>query len=108
MSSELPATAALLKVLADENRLRILLLLQGGEACVCHLTDALGLGQPNVSQHLAVLKHAGLVSGERRGSWMWYRLLPQDPPRDAVLRAVLASLPSPASDDAAQKERPCC
>ena len=68
--------AALLRVLADPGRLRILSLIQsqpGGEACVCHLTDALAISQPTVSHHLRVLFEAGLVERERRGNWVYYR-----------------------------------
>jgi ArsR family transcriptional regulator, arsenate/arsenite/antimonite-responsive transcriptional repressor len=68
--------AATLKAVADPARLRILSLLQSqpdGEACVCHLTGPLGLSQPTVSHHLRVLREAGLVRCERRGSWVHYR-----------------------------------
>ena len=71
--------AALLRVLADAGRLRILSLIQSQpsrEACVCHLTDALGLSQPTVSHHLRVLFEAGLVQRERRASWVYYRTVP--------------------------------
>jgi ArsR family transcriptional regulator len=71
--------AAVLRVLADPARLRILSLLQSQpshEACVCHVTDFLGLGQPTVSHHLRVLFDAGLVQRERRGNWVYYRAIP--------------------------------
>jgi ArsR family transcriptional regulator len=71
--------ARLLKAVADPTRLQLLsLILAGddGEACVCDLTDALGLTQPTVSHHLKVLVDAGLLSRERRGTWAWYALLP--------------------------------
>jgi ArsR family transcriptional regulator len=70
--------ACLLRVLADPARLRILSLLQAQpsqEACVCHVTDFLGLGQPTVSHHLRVLFEAGLVRRERR-NWVYYRVVP--------------------------------
>lgn len=108
--STVKPTAALLKALADDNRLRILALLAQGEYCVCHLTDALGLTQPNVSQHLTVLRNAGLVDGERRGTWTWYRLLEQEPTRARILAAVLDGLSR--EDDASRlqeslQERTC-
>lgn len=53
-----PATG-LLKALADDNRLRIVALLSRGELCVCHIASGLDLSQPNVSQHLNVLKTRG-------------------------------------------------
>jgi ArsR family transcriptional regulator, arsenate/arsenite/antimonite-responsive transcriptional repressor len=82
--------AAALKIIADPARLRLLSLIQAqprGEACVCHLTEPLGLSQPTVSHHLKVLLEAGLVERERRGSWAYYRVVPE--PLTA-LRKVLA------------------
>jgi ArsR family transcriptional regulator, arsenate/arsenite/antimonite-responsive transcriptional repressor len=81
--------AAVLRVLADPGRLRILSLIQAQptrEACVCHLTDALGLAQPTVSHHLRVLFGAGLLGRERRGNWVYYRAVPGalDGLRDAL------------------------
>lgn len=87
-----PATA-LLKALADDNRLRIVALLAQGELCVCHIAATLELTQPNVSQHLTVLKNAGVVEGQRRGSWIHYRLADEaDPVRDRIVGAVLATV----------------
>jgi len=60
-------------------RLRLLSLIQAqptGEACVCHLTEPLGLTQPTVSHHLKVLLDAGLVEREQRGSWAYFRVVP--------------------------------
>jgi ArsR family transcriptional regulator len=71
---------AALKVLADPARLRLISLIQaqpGHEACVCHLTEPLGLTQPTVSHHLKVLLQAGLVEREQRGSWAYFRVLPE-------------------------------
>jgi ArsR family transcriptional regulator, arsenate/arsenite/antimonite-responsive transcriptional repressor len=81
--------AAALKVLADPARLRLLSLIQsqpGHEACVCHLTEPLGLSQPTVSHHLKVLLGAGLVEREQRGSWAYFRVLTEPL---AALRALL-------------------
>jgi ArsR family transcriptional regulator, arsenate/arsenite/antimonite-responsive transcriptional repressor len=72
--------ASALKVLADPARLRLLSLIQaqpGSEACVCHLTEPLGLSQPTVSHHLKVLLQAGLVEREQRGSWAYFRVVPE-------------------------------
>lgn len=82
--------ATLLKAVADPARLQILALLRSlpnCEACVCDLTEPLGLSQPTVSHHLKVLARAGLVSSEKRGYWTWYRVLPS---RLGELSAVLA------------------
>lgn len=82
--------ASALKALAEPARLRLLSLIQaqpGHEACVCHLTEPLGLSQPTVSHHLKVLLQAGLVEREQRGSWAYFRV--REEPL-ATLRAVLA------------------
>jgi ArsR family transcriptional regulator len=70
----------LFKALGDETRLRIVALLSHGELCVCHLEDALGLSQPKVSRHLAILRMAGVVEHRREGSWIYYTLAPQGDP----------------------------
>ncbi len=70
--------AALLKAVADPTRLQLLSLVGaagGGEACVCDLTEPLGLTQPTVSHHLKVLVDAGLLTRERRGSWAYFQLV---------------------------------
>jgi ArsR family transcriptional regulator len=69
--------ASALKAIADPARLRLLGLIQaqpGHEACVCHLTEPLGLSQPTVSHHLKVLLLAGPVQREQRGSWAYFRV----------------------------------
>lgn len=70
--------ATLLKALADPYRLTILATLADStdEVCVCDFTDALPLNQPTVSHHLRILRDAGLVTSERRGTWVYYRLAP--------------------------------
>jgi ArsR family transcriptional regulator len=82
--------ADLFKAIADPARLRILAFLAAqprGEACVCHLLKPLGLSQPTVSHHLKQLHEAGLLARERRGSWVYYRLVLD---RIDTLRDVLA------------------
>ena len=69
--------AQLFKALADPNRLRLLSIVKasdGGEACVCDLTEPLDLGQPTVSHHLKILVDAGLLHREKRGTWAYYSL----------------------------------
>lgn len=71
--------ATRLKALADPARIRlvsILLASDGQEACTCELTEPLGLSQPTVSHHLKKLAEAGLITGERRGVWTYYRVVP--------------------------------
>ncbi|WP_082095678.1 metalloregulator ArsR/SmtB family transcription factor [Photobacterium halotolerans] len=63
------------KSLAEETRLKsLLLLVSKGELCVCDLMSSLDLSQPKVSRHLAELRKNGLVSDQRRGKWVYYRL----------------------------------
>ena len=78
-AAEAESLAGALKVLADPTRLRLLSLIQSqpsGEACVCHLTEPLDLTQPTISHHLKVLLDAGLVEREQRGSWAYFRVVP--------------------------------
>lgn len=72
------APAALLKAAADPHRLTILAALAAAddEVCVCAFTDMLPLNQPTVSHHLRILREAGLVTSERRGTWVYYRIAP--------------------------------
>jgi len=84
---ELAGTYALL---ADPVRLRLLSLLAAapaGEVCVCELVEPLGRSQPTISHHLRMLADAGVVSGDKRGRWVWYRIAPD---RLTELRDVLA------------------
>ena len=62
------------KALADENRLRMLMALQGGEQCVCQITELMGLAMSTVSKHLSILYQAGLVNARKEGRWMYYSL----------------------------------
>ena len=79
--------AAAFKVLADPARLRLLAMIGANdEVCVCNLTDEIGLSQSTVSHHLKVLHDAGFVSREKRGTWAYYRLVPE---ALSILRAAL-------------------
>lgn len=70
----------LFKALADETRTRIsLLIAREGELCVCELTSALGVSQPKISRHLALLRSSGLLVDRRQGQWIYYRLNAQLP-----------------------------
>lgn len=68
----------LYRALSDETRVRMVALLSHGELCVCHIENALALAQPLVSRHLGILKSSGVVDSRRDGSWVHYRLLPQE------------------------------
>ena len=83
------------KVVADPIRLRLLSLIAAapdGEVCACELVEPIGRSQPTVSHYLKVLREAGLLRSEKRGSWVYYAVVPE---RLAVLRDAL-SLPVPA------------
>lgn len=72
--------AGALRVLADPARLRLISFIAAhaeGEACVCDLTEPVGLSQPTVSHHLKVLTEAGLLEREKRGRWVYFRLRPE-------------------------------
>ena len=74
--------------LADPVRLRLLsLVAEAGEVCSCDLEGPLGKSQPTISHHTKALADAGLIVGEKRGRWMWWRI---EPEQIANLRAVLA------------------
>ena len=68
------------KAIGDPVRLRLLSLIAshaGGEACVCDLSGVFALTGPTISHHLKVLREAGLITGERRGTWVYYRIQPE-------------------------------
>lgn len=70
--------ARMFKALGDPVRLRLLSMVashEGGEVCVCDLTPAFDLSQPTISHHLKVLREAGLLVCERRGTWVYYRVV---------------------------------
>lgn len=84
--------AQVFKALADPARLRLLSLIAAqpdGEACNCELIEPLGLSQPTVSHHLKVLHDTGLLTRERRGQWVYYRIVAEQ------LAAVRSALDPP-------------
>jgi ArsR family transcriptional regulator len=86
--------AAVFKALGDPVRLRLLSMIasrQGGETCVCELTPAFELSQPTISHHLKLLRQAGLIDCERRGTWVYYWVLP------ATLERLAAVLRTPGA-----------
>ncbi len=80
--------ASVFKALADPARLRILsaLIATEGHICACDFVTVVGKSQPTVSHHLKVLREAGLVEGTRRGTWVWYTVVPS---RLAEIRGAL-------------------
>ena len=78
-NSAATALARVFKALGDPVRLRLVSLIgahEGGEVCVCELTEAFDLTQPTISHHLKILRDAGIIDSERRGTWVYYWLLP--------------------------------
>ncbi len=69
------------KALADENRVRMLLALRGGELCVCQITELFGLAPSTVSKHLSILYQAGLAESRKEGRWIYYRLPSKGAPK---------------------------
>lgn len=84
------------KALGDPTRLAIVNQLAGAdEVCVCHLVPEAGLSQPTISHHLRLLRDAGLVTSERRGTWAYYRLVPEAIAELAGALSPLAAPPVP-------------
>ncbi|HEY2774689.1 MAG TPA: metalloregulator ArsR/SmtB family transcription factor [Candidatus Binatia bacterium] len=94
--SEAEGLASSLKALADPARLRILSLIAAqpeSEACVCHLTEPIGLSQPTMTHHLQVLHGAGILDRDKRGAWVYYKIVPD---RLEEIRSALATrIPRP-------------
>ncbi|MGH4014653.1 MAG: ArsR/SmtB family transcription factor [Pseudonocardiaceae bacterium] len=94
-ATEAGELAQAFKAIGDPVRLRLLSLIAahaGAEACVCELTGAFELSGPTISHHLKVLREAGLIDGERRGTWIYYRVQP-----DALRRLSALLLPGQLS-----------
>jgi ArsR family transcriptional regulator len=90
---EAEPAARMFKALGDPVRLRLFSSVashEGGEACVCDISDV-GVSQPTVSHHLKKLKEAGLLTSERRGTWVYYRV---EPSVLAAMARILAATPA--------------
>ena len=90
---EAATLAAGFKALSDPARLRLISLVAAHadqEACVCDLTEPVGLSQPTVSHHLRLLVEAGILSREQRGKWAYYKLVPD------TLNALAGLIASPS------------
>ena len=75
---EAEQAAPVLAALADPIRLRLLSIVAAeGEVCSCNLEGPLGKSQPTISHHTRILADAGLIAGERRGKWTWWRVVPE-------------------------------
>ena len=69
------------KAMSDENRIRALMMLAGGELCVCQIIEMLGLAPSTVSKHMSILRQAGLVETRKEGRWIYYRLADRNTPK---------------------------
>ncbi|MFG2374279.1 ArsR/SmtB family transcription factor [Streptomyces sp. NPDC048504] len=92
--------AKMFKALGDPVRLRLMSMIasrgQGGEVCVCELTPAFDLAQPTISHHLKLLRQAGLIDCERRGTWVYYWVLPDVLDRLAGFLVIPRTVAAPA------------
>ena len=95
-------TAAVFKALGDENRIRILELLKGGEKCACKLLDELSVTQPTLSHHMKILCDSGLVAGRKEGKWMYYSISEQGAETARELLRELTTV------SCSCKAEPCC
>jgi DNA-binding transcriptional ArsR family regulator len=81
---------AAMKALSDENRLRVLVALNGRELCLCQIVELLSLATSTVSKHMSVLQQARLVEARKDGRWTYFRLADVDPPEMARQATELA------------------
>lgn len=80
------------KLLSDETRLRIMVLLFHNEFCVCQITGITGISQPNVSKHLARLRDIGLIKDERKDQYTFYYLNIEDKLFEDILKKIVENL----------------
>jgi DNA-binding transcriptional ArsR family regulator len=95
-----------LQALADPTRLSIVRMLASQpEVCACDFTDCCNVGQPTVSHHLKVLRDAGIVTSDRRGSWVYYRIAPQAAERlGGIARSIIPGGLIPLSAVASRRD----
>ena len=95
-------TALIFKAFCDENRIRILKLLCGGEKCACKLLEEMSISQPTLSHHMKILCDSGIVVGRKEGKWMHYRISPEGV---QIAKDYLNGL---TAADPARKGESCC
>ena len=109
---DLHAMDRVFKALADPTRVRIVGLLLAGEICVCHIYETLGIPQSKASRHLAYLRRAGIVQGEKRGLWVYYSLASSESDTTRILvdamRQCIGVLPTVQRDGAKLAKKLCC
>ena len=77
MKLDAKKTAVIFKAFCDENRIRILQLLQSGEKCACMLLEEMNITQPTLSHHMKILCDSGIVTGRKEGKWTHYSISPE-------------------------------
>jgi ArsR family transcriptional regulator len=92
------------KALSDKSRIRIMKMLQNKKLCVCEIRAVLGLATSTVSQHLSVLKEAGLILDEKEGKWINYMINTNSESKD-VKNAILFVSLGLEEDEAIKKDR---
>jgi len=97
------AFIAITKALSDKNRVRALLALGDQEVCVCQLIELLQLAPSTVSKHMSILRQAKLVSGRKKGRWMYYRL-PGKTASETVSRAIALARRATSNDPRIRKD----
>ena len=94
--------ALIFKAFCDENRIRILKLLQSGEKCACKMLEELNISQPTLSHHMKILCDSGIVAGRKEGKWMYYSISSEGV---QAARGYLTDLTTVSSSAEA---KPCC
>lgn len=94
--------ATIFKAFCDENRIKILMLLQSGEKCGCRLLKEINVTQPTLSHHMKILCDSGVVTGRKEGKWMYYSISPQG------AETAVESLQTLTTVSEAYDNKPCC
>jgi len=87
----------IVRAIADENRVRVLMVLRTRELCVCQIVDMLGLAPSTVSKHISILRQARLVESRKDGRWIYYRLSGNDAPE--TVRSAIEWLSNSIGND---------
>ena len=101
MKHDAKKTAVIFKAFCDENRIRILELLQGGEKCACKLLEELNITQPTLSHHMKILCDSGIVIGRKEGKWTHYSISSEGAATAMELLQALTTVSS-------YESKPCC
>ena len=105
MDNDHPENAKVFKAFCDENRLKILEMLRGGEKCACVLLKRMDISQPTLSHHMKILFDSGIVSARREGKWMYYSI--SDAGADNAVR-LLRELTAKSASENDEGVEGCC